>query len=123
VFSRVSGFVPILFPSKTGRKLRRKRGVEKTEVTLATKISGRLEVKMKRYKVTGCIDVAVTTIVEIEDGEELTEEEICARAYDVFEGVGSYAGFGDCNHLIGVSGNEKTIEATSEVEFTECEEE
>jgi len=36
---------------------------------------------MKRYKVTGYIDVAVTTIVEVEDGEELTEEEICARAY------------------------------------------
>jgi len=78
---------------------------------------------MKRYKVTGYIDVAVTTIVEVEDGEELTEEEICARAYDTFEGVGNYAGFGDCNHLIGVSGNKETIEATGEVEFTECEEE
>ncbi len=78
---------------------------------------------MKRYKVTGYIDVAVTTIVEVEDHEELTEEEICARAYESFEGVGNYAGFGGFNHLIGVSGNEETIEATGEVEFTECEEE
>jgi len=78
---------------------------------------------MKRYKVTGHVDVAVTTIVEVEDGEELTEKEICARAYDAFEGVGNYAGFGDCDHMIGVSGDEDTIEATGEVEFTECEEE
>jgi hypothetical protein len=70
---------------------------------------------MKRYKVTGYIDAAVTTIVEVEDGEELTEEEICARAYDVFEGVGNYAGFGDCGHMIGVSGDEDTIEVTCEV--------
>jgi len=34
---------------------------------------------VKRYKVTGCIDVAVTTIVEVEDGEELIEEEICYK--------------------------------------------
>lgn len=78
---------------------------------------------MKRYKVTGHVDVAVTTIVEVEDGEELTEEEIYARAYDTFEGVENYAGFGDCDHMIGVSGDEDTIEATGEVEFTECEEE
>ncbi len=78
---------------------------------------------MRRYKVTGYIDVAVTTIVEVEDGEELTEEEICARAYESFEGVGNYAEFGGFNHLIGVSGNEETIEATGKVEFTECEEE
>ncbi len=31
---------------------------------------------MKRYKVTGYIDVAVTTIVEVEDGEELTEDTV-----------------------------------------------
>jgi len=63
------------------------------------------EVKMKRYKVTGYIDVAVTTIVEVEDGAGLTEEKIGERAYDVFEGVGNYDGFGDGSHLIGVSGN------------------
>jgi len=78
---------------------------------------------MKRYKVTGHIDVTVTTIVEAEDGEKLTEEEICARAYEAFEGVGNYAGFGDCDHMIGVSGDEDTIEAVGEVEFTEYEEE
>ncbi len=78
---------------------------------------------MKRYKVTGYIDVAVTTIVEVEDGEELTEEEICDRAYGEFGGIENYAGFGDCDHLIGVSGDEDTIEALGKVEFTECEEE
>ncbi len=78
---------------------------------------------MRRYKVTGYIDVAVTTIVEVEDGEELTEEEICERANGEFSGIENYTGFGGFNHLIGVSGDEETIEATGEVEFTECEEE
>jgi len=78
---------------------------------------------MKRCKVTGHVDVAVTTIVEVEDGEELTEEEIYERASGEFGGFENYAGFGDCNHLIGVSGDEDTIEAVGEVEFTECEEE
>ncbi len=63
---------------------------------------------MRRYKVTGHVDVAVTTIIEVEDGEELTEEEVCARAYETFEGVENYAGFGDCDHMIGVSGDEDT---------------
>ncbi len=78
---------------------------------------------MKRYKVMGHVDVAVTTIVEVEDGEELTEEEICERASGEFSGIENYAGFGDCGHLIGVSGDEDTIEAIGEVQFTECEEE
>ncbi len=34
---------------------------------------------MKRYKVTGYSDVAITTIVEVEVGEVLTEEEACDR--------------------------------------------
>ncbi len=78
---------------------------------------------MKRYKVTGYIDVTVTTIVEVEDGEELTVEVICARANGEFGGIENFAGFGDCDHMIGVSGDEDTIEAAGEVEFTECEEE
>jgi len=78
---------------------------------------------MKRYKVTGHVDVAVTTIVEAEDGEELTEEEICERACGQFGGIENYAGFGDCDHMTGVSGDEDTIEAVGEVEFSECEEE
>ncbi len=77
---------------------------------------------MKRYRVTGYVDVAVTTIVEVEDDEDLTEEEICERAYDTFEGVGEYDGFSGGNHLIGVSGSEETIEVTGEVEFNQCEE-
>ncbi len=76
---------------------------------------------MKRYKVTGHVDVAVTTIIEVEDGEELTEEEIRDRASGEFGGIENYAGFGDCDHLIGVSGDEDTIEAIGEVQFTECE--
>ncbi len=46
---------------------------------------------MKLYKVTGYIDVAVTTIVDVEDDEELTEEEICSSAYESFEGLVNYA--------------------------------
>ncbi len=78
---------------------------------------------MKQYKVMGRVDVAVTTIIEVEDGEELIEEEICERANREFGGIEIYAGFGDCDHLIGVSGDEDTIEAAGEVESTECEEE
>ncbi len=78
---------------------------------------------MKRYKVTGHVDVAVTTIVEVEDGEGLTDKEICERACEQFGGIENYAGFGDCDHLIGVSGDEDTIEAVGDVAFTECEDE
>jgi len=78
---------------------------------------------MKRYKVTGHVDVTATTIVEVEDDEELTEEEICERANGEFGGIENYAGFGNCDHLISVSGDEDAIEAVGEVEFTECEEE
>ncbi len=78
---------------------------------------------MKRYKVTGHANVTITTIVEVEDDEELTEDEICDIAYTEFGGIGNYAGFGDCDHLIGVSGDEDTIHADGEIEFTECEEE
>lgn len=77
---------------------------------------------MNRYKVTGQVDVAVTTIVEVEDGKELAEEEICERAYGQFGGIENYAGFGDCDHMIGVSSGEDTIEVAGEVKFTECEE-
>ncbi len=59
-------------------------------------------------------------IIEVEDGEELTEEEICDRADGEFGGIENYAGFGD--HLIGVSGGDDTIEALGVVEFTEWEE-
>ncbi len=38
-------------------------------------------------------------------------------------GIENFAGFGDCDHMIGVSGDEDTIEAAGEVEFTECEKE
>ncbi len=75
---------------------------------------------MKRYKVTGHVDVAVTTIIEVEDGEELTEEEICVRANGEFGGIENFVGFFDCDHMIGVSGDEDTIEAGGVVFFMVC---
>lgn len=78
---------------------------------------------MKRYRVHGHTEIEVTTIIEVEDDEELDEENICARAAEQFEGIQNYAGMGDFYHLIGVSGEEDTIDAPNSVEFDDFEEE
>lgn len=78
---------------------------------------------MKRYRVHGCTEIEVTVIVEVEDGVELSEEEIYAKAEEEFAGIESFAGFGDCDHLIGVSDEEATIAADNEVIFNDYEEE
>lgn len=76
---------------------------------------------MKRYRVFGNTNIVVTTIIEVTDDEELTAEEIYARAYDVFEGVTSFCGNGGTDKLIGVNGEEDTIDADNEVEFDDYE--
>ncbi len=77
---------------------------------------------MKKYKVTGQLIVTVSTVVEVEDDEDLTEEEICERASNEFTGVQQLVGNGGCgDKMIGVDGKDDTIEADSWPEFNECE--
>lgn len=76
---------------------------------------------MKRYRVFGNTNIVVSTVIEVPDDEELTEDEIYARAYDAFEGVIPFAGNGG-DKLIGVNGEEDTIDADNEVEFDDYEE-
>lgn len=78
---------------------------------------------MKRYRVHGHVGVEVTTVIEVEDGEELSEFQIYERALNEFDGIENYAGFGDCDHLIGVSGEDDTIFCSGDVEFDDYEEE
>lgn len=76
---------------------------------------------MKKYRVFGNTNVVVTTVIEIPDNEELTEDEIYARAYETFEGVSSFAGNGGTDKLVGVNGKEDTIDADNEIEFDDFE--
>lgn len=77
---------------------------------------------MKRYRVSGQVAVTVTTVVEVEDDEDLTEEEIIDRASAEFGGVQQLVGNGGCgDKLIGVDGEDDTIEADGWPDFNECE--
>lgn len=72
---------------------------------------------MKKLRVFGHATVTVSTIIEVEDGEDLTEEEIYDRARENFGGVMAFAGNGGTDKLIGVSDYEETIAADEEPEF------
>lgn len=76
---------------------------------------------MKRYRVFGNTNIVVTTVIEVPDDEELTAEDIYARAYDEFEGISSFCGNGGTDKLIGVNSSEDTIDADNEVEFDDYE--
>ena len=78
---------------------------------------------MKRYRVFGHTTITVTTVVEVEEDEELTEEEIYERAQKGFGGIVPYAGNGGVDKLIGVDGSDDTIESDEEVEFDDYMEE
>lgn len=76
---------------------------------------------MKRYRVFGNTNVVVTTVIEVPDNEELTRDEIYAKAYESFQGVSSFAGNDGTDKLIGVNGEKDTIDADNEVEFDDFE--
>lgn len=76
---------------------------------------------MKKYRVYGNVNVLVETFVEIPDDEEITEEEVLARAYDEFQGIESFCGNGGIDKLIGVNGENDALQADEDVEFTYCE--
>lgn len=81
---------------------------------------------MARYRVFGTATVEVSTVVEIED-DGLDEGEIEELAFELaereFGGIAQYAGMGDFNHLVGVCGEDDTIDCTDRVVFETFEEE
>ncbi len=72
---------------------------------------------MKKLRVFGHTEVTVSVAIEVGDDEELDEDEIFARAEEVFGGIGCFAGNGGTDKLIGVYGWNETIAADNEVVF------
>jgi len=78
---------------------------------------------VKKIRVFGHATVTVSVLIEVEDNEELTEEEIYDRARENFGGIMAFAGNGGTDKLIGVSDFEETISADEEPEFDDFTEE
>lgn len=76
---------------------------------------------MKRYRVFGHTTVTVSTVIEVPDDEDLDEDEIYERASNEFDGIGSFAGNGGIDKIIGVNGYSDSISADEEVEFDDFE--
>ena len=70
-----------------------------------------------KYRVHGQTTVAVTTIVEAE-----SEEEALKVAADELCGLNIYAGNGGIDKLIGVDGEDETVDACGEIEWKSAEE-
>ena len=78
---------------------------------------------MKQFRVFGHATVTVSVLIEVEDDEKLTDEEIYERATENFGGIMAFAGNGGTDKLIGVSDYDETIFADEEPEFDDYEEE
>lgn len=78
---------------------------------------------MKRFRVFGHATVTVSVLIEVEDNEKLTEEEIYERATENFGGIMAFAGNGGTDKLVGVSDYDETITADEEPEFDDYVEE
>ena len=70
-----------------------------------------------RYRVHGRTTVEVTIIVEAE-----SEAEALEVAYDERNCLTQYVGNGGTDKLIGVDGEDETVEANGEIEYTSAEE-
>lgn len=78
---------------------------------------------MKKIQVMGHLDVVVATVIEVEDNEKLSPEEIFDRATEQFTGVHQLCGNGGCGEkLIGVDGQYDSIMADSDVTFDDFSE-
>jgi hypothetical protein len=73
---------------------------------------------MPKFKVWGKVICFVSKEVDAENPEDAVE-----KAYEKFGGVGSYVGNGGWNKLIGVTGQDESIEAGDEIEWEVPEEE
>lgn len=78
---------------------------------------------MRQVRVFGHATITVSVLIEVEDGEELTEEEIYERAAEEFGGIMAFAGNGGTDKLIGVGDYNETISADGEAEFDDYYEE
>ena len=75
---------------------------------------------MKKYRVYGNMTVVVSTIVESRN--DLSEEEIYAKAHKKFKGISNYAGNGGIDKLVGVNNeNDTIITDDNEVKFDDYE--
>jgi len=72
---------------------------------------------MKKFTVHGELLAHVTIEVEAENHTDAID-----TAYNLFGGVTNYAGNGGCDKLIGVRGNDETIECYDEPCFNDAEE-
>ena len=70
---------------------------------------------MKKWVVTGNVEVTVSITVEAE-----TEDEAMEIAEENFGGVNSYCGNGGTDKLIGVNGDNESISCDCDVEFDDC---
>lgn len=80
----------------------------------------RLKIRNEKYRVYGTLTVTVEIFVEMPDNKEYSEEEVFAKAQEVFKGIDNYAGNGGADKLIGVVNDDDSIQADDEVTFTYC---
>lgn len=74
---------------------------------------------MKKLRVFGHTEVTVSVLVEVPDEQfaEMDESDIYDLADQEFGGIGSFAGNGGIDKLIGVCGSQESIAADGDVEF------
>lgn len=74
---------------------------------------------MKKLRVFGHTEVTVSVLVEVDEEHlaEMDECDIFDLAAQKFGGIGSFAGNGGIDKLIGVCGSRESIDADNDVEF------
>lgn len=77
----------------------------------------------KKYRVFGHTSVTVSTVIEIDLGEETCDEDIYSTAIQSFDGIHAFCGNGGVDKIIGVCGSNETIAADDPVEFDDYSEE
>ena len=70
---------------------------------------------MPKYKVYGTVTVEVIITVDADNEDDAFE-----KAYQEFGGIGSYCGNGGSDKLIGVRGQNESIDCIGEVEWDIC---
>lgn len=73
-----------------------------------------------KYRVYGNVTALISTVVEVPDDQEICDADIIAMAYDKFGGISLMADSGG-DKVIGVDGEDDTIDADGAFEFTDCE--
>lgn len=78
---------------------------------------------MKKLRVFGHTEITVSVLVEVDEERfaEMDESDIFDIASQEFGGIGSFAGNGGIDKLIGVYGSRESIDADNDVEFDDYE--